>query len=418
MVGVAAVVGVLVDWASPAFVNTPSKSRAARRQDFIQAHWENERTLGAHYVRHVPCPTDRPRFPYPHLAVPELSEGFWDFSYIDHITSESAFMKSAEGRPVVMNFATMPEWLFKASVEVPEDANRQYLSYEQSAFDSVRSVDAVCDYFERLFRYYTQGGMTDEQGVYHAGFNYTFEWVEVLNEPNYEHGYTANAYTALFDAIVERLRSFLPPATKYLGLALAAPLIVADIEYFLDASHHDSVPVDGISYHFYAQPLSANASIGCVAPDGLLDEVYWSTCAASYAYILGGLALQGVNVAAMSQMLGFPAYTLDGVEHLEEVLQMLIDQLFGLGDKGALKTETDASETLFAQAFAVGGDVKVLLVSFSQDAIDVTLNVPAANATLAYSDLQTGRAPYASANVDATKFRLGPLAVAVLTLHT
>ena len=66
--------------------------------------------LGADYVRFVPW------FPYPHMAVAELSpptnkETYWNFSHIDPIVED--FMNATKGHSVVMNFSTIPVWMFK-----------------------------------------------------------------------------------------------------------------------------------------------------------------------------------------------------------------------------------------------------------------------------------------------------------------
>ena len=66
--------------------------------------------LGADYVRYVPW------LPYPKLAVAELDppkdgQTSWDFSLIDPMMED--FMKATAGHSVVVNFSTIPEWMFK-----------------------------------------------------------------------------------------------------------------------------------------------------------------------------------------------------------------------------------------------------------------------------------------------------------------
>lgn len=86
--------------------------------------------LSADYVRHAPW------FPYPHLAVAELRqpvvnvshcETFWDFTFIDPITE--AFLDATYGHPVVLNFATVPQFMWETPtpVSVPADPNRRDL---------------------------------------------------------------------------------------------------------------------------------------------------------------------------------------------------------------------------------------------------------------------------------------------------
>src|SRR5271156_3395835 len=68
------------------------------------------RDLGAENVRYVPW------LPYPRLAVAELeppttTNTSWDFSLIDPMTID--FLKATKGHPTILNFSTMPAWLFK-----------------------------------------------------------------------------------------------------------------------------------------------------------------------------------------------------------------------------------------------------------------------------------------------------------------
>ncbi|HSY42892.1 MAG TPA: hypothetical protein VK811_03215, partial [Candidatus Acidoferrum sp.] len=66
--------------------------------------------LGAQEVRYVPW------LPYPKLAVAELqpptaTNTFWDFRLIDPMTLD--FLDATKGHSPILNFSTMPAWLFK-----------------------------------------------------------------------------------------------------------------------------------------------------------------------------------------------------------------------------------------------------------------------------------------------------------------
>ena len=81
------------------------------------------KSLGADYVRYVPWE------PYPRLAVAELdpptsTSTSWDFSLIDPMTKD--FLNATEGHPTVMNFSTIPTWMFKTDkpVAYPADPNQ------------------------------------------------------------------------------------------------------------------------------------------------------------------------------------------------------------------------------------------------------------------------------------------------------
>ena len=72
--------------------------------------------LGAEYVRYVPW------LPYPKLAVAELEPGVWDTSLIDPMTID--FFHSTEGHATILNFSTIPAWLFKTDKPVTYPADR------------------------------------------------------------------------------------------------------------------------------------------------------------------------------------------------------------------------------------------------------------------------------------------------------
>ncbi len=86
--------------------------------------------LGADYVRYVPW------LPYPRLAVAELEppttqKTSWDFSLIDPMTKD--FLAATEGHPAIVNFSTIPAWLFKTEkpVTYPADPNQVVWNYTQ-----------------------------------------------------------------------------------------------------------------------------------------------------------------------------------------------------------------------------------------------------------------------------------------------
>src|ERR1700743_1195199 len=78
--------------------------------------------LGADYVRYVPW------FPYPKLAGAELEPPtattiFWYFSFLDTLTID--FLDATKGHSVILNFSTIPQWMFKTDNKVgyPADPN-------------------------------------------------------------------------------------------------------------------------------------------------------------------------------------------------------------------------------------------------------------------------------------------------------
>lgn len=104
------------------YIATPNSKRGAPLHDpMLRAI----RKLGADYVRYSPCND------YPHLTIAELQppgkrSTSWDFSNGDPMTEDAI---DAIGRhPFIMNFSTIPEWMFKtpAPVSYPADPRRAF----------------------------------------------------------------------------------------------------------------------------------------------------------------------------------------------------------------------------------------------------------------------------------------------------
>src|SRR2546423_1115012 len=96
------------------------------------------KALGATQVRYVPW------FPFPELGTAEPkapdTKTYWDFSQIDPMVMD--VMDAQQGRPVVMNFSTIPDWVLT-------DTTYKLLG----------------DYYARLLSWYTKGAFTDELGA-------------------------------------------------------------------------------------------------------------------------------------------------------------------------------------------------------------------------------------------------------------
>src|SRR5260221_13049395 len=72
---------------------------------------------------------------------------------------------------------------------------------------------------------------------------------------------TPQTYTRLYDAIVMEMKK-VQPETKFVGIAMALPGLNAEFfEYFLNPKNHQpGVPLDAVSYHFYASPAADETS--------------------------------------------------------------------------------------------------------------------------------------------------------------
>ena len=315
------------------------------------------RRLGAEYVRYVPW------LPYPKLGVAELEppaggKTSWDFTLIDPMTEE--FLHSTSGHSVILNFSTTPQWMWVTPkpVPYPSDPNEVTWTYTQGTELRDPSGKELGDYYGRLVSWYLNGGFTDEYGKRHeSGHHFTIPYWEVLNEPDFEHKMTPEQYTLCYDAIVAGIKA-VAPQMKFVGLALAGPSDNPRMfEYFLNpANHRPGIPLDMISYHFYATPSAdqtpevqqftffeqadhflttvryveeirkrlspatrtAIDEIGSISGDdgeqdkpghvtASIPDSYWNLSGAMYAYLFGQLATLGIDVAGESQLVGYPA---------------------------------------------------------------------------------------------------------------
>ena len=200
--------------------------------------------LGAEFVRYVPW------LPYPRLAVAELEPGVWDTSLIDPMTID--FFNATEGHTTILNFSTIPAWLFKTDrpVTYPSDPDEAMWNYTQGKDLREGGLEALADYYARLVSWYTKGGFTDRLGNRHtSNFHFKIPYWEVFNESESEHGMSPRDYTARYDAVTAAIHA-VSPETKFVGLALETPSVHPEIfEYFLDHNNHRSgTPLDMISY--------------------------------------------------------------------------------------------------------------------------------------------------------------------------
>jgi hypothetical protein len=428
--------------------------------------------LGCDYVRYVPW------LPYPKLGVAELEppkdgSTSWDFSLIDPMTED--FINATAGHSVILNFSTIPQWMFKTEkpVPYPADPDQPTWDYEQGKEFRDPSLKEVADYYARLVSWYTQGGFTDEYGKRHeSGHHYKIDYWEVLNEIDLEHDLTPETYTHLYDAVVAAIRK-VQPQMKFVGLALSFPSEGPKFfEYFLNPKNHQAgIPLDMISYHFYAHPSADEATpmepytffveaedfldtvryvevirqrlspgtrttvdeIGSIDSSDFgqgkpgyvykdLPQSYWNLSAATYAYVYAGLAQQGIDVAGESQLVGyptqFPSVSLvdwnTGAGNTRYWVLKLLHDNFGPGDK--LVDTASSSPYVFAQGVVTpDGKHRLLLINKRDRSFDST--IPGGDgAEVAYIDETTGFQPPAIAHMGGENLALQGLSVAVVTL--
>jgi hypothetical protein len=422
------------------------------------------RDLGAQEVRYVPW------FPYPKLVVAELqpptaTNTSWNFSLIDPMTLD--FLTATKGHSPILNFSTMPAWLFKTAqpVTYPSDPNAPYWDYTQGTELNDPSLKHLGDYYARLVSWYHSGGFTDELGAYHrSGYHYEIPWWEVLNEVDSEHQTTPEQYTERYDAIVKAIHQ-VSPDTRFVGLALASSDKFEYYEYFLDPKHHQpGVPLDMISYHFYASPPDGTNAVNpdawhfCEQADHFLDTVrkveairqrlspatmtdidelgvianddntwkhqpiYWNAAGAMYAYLYLELGKLGIEYVGESQLVGYPTqYPSVSMVNWEtgrpnarfRVLELLKDH-FKPGDK--LVATGIIGSGIATQAYETPSGRKLLLVNKENTTTCVELPAGAKATHMEIVDVTTGENPPQRSSVSGCQVVLSPFAVAVVSL--
>lgn len=448
---------------------SPALFRSAPLHDRI---FRTIKDLGAEDVRYAGG-----GYVFPHLGVAELeppssTKTYWDFSHIDPVTEDA--MNATAGHPIVLNFSAIPEWMFKTPepVPYPSDPAKPAWQYEQGKELRDPTAREVGDYFAKVVAWHVKGGFTDELGKWHqSGHYWKVDYWEVLNEPDIEHGLSPQVYTRIYDAAVEAIHK-VSPQTKFVGLSDSYPSGHPELfKYFLDPRNHKpGIPLDMISYHFYAVPnadeppeahqftffnqadrfleivgyietvrkmLSPRTGtmvneIGTMLPEDWAQNTpgyvfkpirpaYWNLSAAVYAYVFAGLARIGIDDAAESGIPCAPGLW-PSIAMLDwDTAQpnarfwalKLIHDNFRPGDR-IVETSAD-SGYLMAQAFVSPDGARKILIVNKRDR-EFEINLPAAPAKIEVIDQTTGSNPQKMVAAAGSVFKLGGFGVAVVWL--
>jgi hypothetical protein len=377
------------------------------------------------------------------------------------------FMMATSGHSVVINFSTIPAWMFKVKspVAFPDDPNKVFWDYNQGTELRDSSLKEVSDYFASIFSWYTQGGFTDELGhKYESGHFYKIPFWEVLNEPDLEHNIPVRLYTRIYDAIVSALQK-ISPATKFVGISLAYSNDPDWFNYFLDPKNHKAgIPLDAISYHFYASPtpgqtldqyqysffdqasgflnkvrfiesirrrlspatmttINEIGSIINAEPEKIPGD-YWNLSGALYAYIFLELTRMGIDVAGESQLVGFPTQFPDvsmmnwvnGKPNARYWVLKLIHDHFGSGDNFVQTGIDGSSDDLVAQAFYCKTGRAILLINRRNKELKVALPALARGKSIEWVDESTGEEQPNKSRLEDASILLKPFAVAVVNM--
>ena len=255
-----------------------------------------------------------------------------------------------------------------------------------------------------------------------------------------------------------------------MGLALALPSIHPDFfEYFLNpANHKPGIPLDYISYHFYASPThtqtldewqytffdQANGflntvryvesirkrlspytktdldELGVILPtdNTAADNVppppaYWNLAGSLYAYLFIQLSRLQIDIIGESQLIGYPSqfpsvsmmdWTTNEPNARFWVLKLIKDN-FHPGDK-LVDTSVEGSSAagVDAQAFLTPSGHKLLLINKRNRIIAVKLPT-AQNVNALVVDESTGNSPAHNVRLDNGEIKLEPFAVSVVS---
>src|SRR2546427_1644650 len=414
---------------------------------------------------------------YPHFGILELdpptgTKTSWDFSYVDPVTED--LMTVRKEHPWVLNFSAIPDWMLKTDKPVPYPADPTVRAWQYEQGSELRDPTAreVGEYFARVVAWHVNGGFIDELGEWHeSGHHWKVDYWEVLNEPDNEHGLSAESYTTIYDAVVEVVHK-VSPQTKFVGLSDSYPAGHPKLyEYFLNPKNHKpGIPLDMISYHFYAVPnadeppeahqftffnqadrfleitgyletirkmLSPTTGtmvneIGTMLPEDWtqtkpgykftpIRPAYWNLSAAVYAYVYAGLARLGIEDAAESGIPTAPGMwpsiaMLDwetGEPNARYWVLKLIHDSFPPGDQ-IVETSTDSGYVM-AQAFVSPHGVHKLLVVNKRDR-ELVIGLPEVKgAKVEVVDQTTASNPPATRTLSGPSLKLGGFGVAVVT---
>jgi hypothetical protein len=418
-------------------------------------------------------------FPFPKLVIAELKpptikSTFWNFNYLDPLLEN--FFAATHGQRV-MEFGTIPEWMFVTPEPVPYPANPKKLdfTYEQGNQLVDPTGKQAADYFARVFSWYTQGGFYDENGVFHGSdHHYKFPYWQVLNETLAEHDLTPQQYVTIYDAVTSAIHS-IDPSVQFMGPEAEGSgdsTELSFLTYFLDHGNHaPGTPIDWVTFHIYSyagttpadwqnalfgggpgsadyyiafansvnqvrQALSPQTKIsvdemgsfyGSVqdilskSPYSAYPGLYWVASGAFWAYCYENLVKLGFDVVSMSQMLGYPGNVIsitmtdpdNGMPNAHYMVLKLVTDNFGPG--GTLVDTEVTSTNIAAQAFVTSNGEKLLLINKSDATVDVALPKLPGTETFTVVDENSGENPPRVEKVSNGKVTLAPFAVGVVS---
>jgi len=429
--------------------------------------------LGADDVRYAGGGYVYPYYGVAEMAPPTATTTSWDFSKSDPLVED--VMNALEGHPVVLNFTTIPAWMFKQTEPLRYPTDPTQVCWDCARGKELRdpTYREVADYFARVVSWHVKGGFTDELGKWHASaHHYKIDYWEVLNEPDLEHGFSPQVYTGIYDAVVEAIHK-VSPETKFVGMSDSYAGGHPDFfMYFLNPRNHQpGIPLDMISYHFYAIPgmdespevqqftlfnqadrfieivgyieairkaLSPHSGTmvneigtsvaeewGQTDPGYVFTPIrpsYWNLSAAVFAYVFAGLAGKGIDAANESAIPAAPGMFASialtdwntGQPNARFWVLKLLHDNFRPGD--IIVNADSGSASVITQGYITRSGERKLLFINKRDR-EFLLNLPEARGgKLEVVDQTTGSNPPATRTIEGASFSLGGFGVAVVTI--
>jgi hypothetical protein len=147
------------------------------------------------------------------------------------------FLDATDGHSRIISYSTQPTWLFKQDTPhlYPDNASLTDWRYPVGKELVDDTMQALGDYYGRLFAWYTRGGFIDEYGRKHTS-NYAYNWdyTEIFNEVESEHSMTVEFYTRAYDAVIQGIRRHTNNYDmKYVGMALQCKLLLVNYLFLM-----------------------------------------------------------------------------------------------------------------------------------------------------------------------------------------
>ncbi|CAF1435987.1 unnamed protein product [Rotaria sordida] len=409
---------------------------------------------------------------------PPQNNTYYNFTYLDTMLED--FLDATDGHSRIISFSTQPNWLFKQATPhiYPDNATFTDWGYPVGTQLVDETMQELGDYYGRLFAWYTRGGFIDEYSRKHiSNYQYNWDYTEIFNEIEGEHSMTIEYYTRAYDAVIQGIRRHTNNYDmKYVGMSLGGHNEFSWYRYFLNHSNHaPNIPLDMISYHFYAfgnsrtdpkdwesffgqldififeveqieeirkslspQTRTTIDEVGVILPDDNIPEapqfpmIYWNAAAALYAYAWAIISRQGIDVATHSQLVGFPElpdlqlqpqfpsvallnWTTGEGTAKYWITKLLIDTVDIDNDEAVVTQTTDTSgKNIFSQGFiSKNGHRWVLIINKRYANVDVFLP-GCTGGRMQIANEASGFGPPTEITLTLSRITLSPFAVAIV----